>query len=156
MKIFIDGNLIASANGVSNTRTSTTYNNFYIGRPNNYDGKYGEVSLDELLFWNTKKNKAFVEDLFRSYIVWENPISLSSQFIESHAAIIPDVVPVKVLSFMTVSAVQVHPCQMKCFKLTWCGVAVFDGHSLCKLYSIFNTDGLLGSANSSLTTYLKL
>ena len=51
----------------SDSRPSTTYNDFRIGIPNSNNDKYLNGAVDEILFWPTIKDQSFVTNIYQAY-----------------------------------------------------------------------------------------
>ena len=69
IKAFLNGDECNDdTTATSNTRETSSYNDFYMGKPNNAaTQKGGEATYDELLFWPEYKDENFISALYDMY-----------------------------------------------------------------------------------------
>ena len=133
----------------ADTTTSTIFNNFYFGRPNNVGGYIGEAYIDEVLFWDELKANDFIEEL---YVFYDNYLALRfhthSSFLVLADSTFESVEPVKQCQVRVHTPNTPHPCRLECMWSPWCGSVLVEGR-WCRYYNVFSPQNLTAtSANS--------
>ena len=153
-KLYVDGEYIDQSNEEVRAISSTQYNNFYLGKPNNGDMYFGTVIFDEILFWDSPKEANFITDLYQSY---NDPFALKFNSndlfkVVDSRAIIVEVEPLKTCEPRQWVSRGPHPCRVQCLWLPWCGAVVNNG-TTCKYYNVITVEEV--QTNSQDTLYIK-
>ena len=140
LDVYMDGALLGTSAKETNTRTSSVYNNFYFGVPNNAINSFGEAYIDELLFWDSNKDPEFIQTLHSHYNdIFHLQFQAQSLFLvlgNSKYSEESLVEPITQCNSPIHTANTPHPCRLQCMWLPWCGSVVYNGR-LCKYYNVF-------------------
>ena len=157
--VYVDGErVLGPSDVVLNSRPSTTYNNFFIGKPNNVGNYYGTAILDEVLFWEELKDPDFFKTVYDSY---SDPLKLhfvsASNFRVRYDTAFDTAAVTEIVKCapVPVDSVRVHPCRLTCMWLLWCGAAVYDGKE-CLYYNVYYTEGTLTHHAEGSTMFVKM
>ena len=137
LKAYVDGKYVGTSGKNPNTRATTQWNTFFIGKPNNNNWYYGSAYIDEILFWNSYKQASFFQTLFQFY---ENPNQLhfvsQTAFLHKEGVRLKNVASLGSCQPPPWNSGSPHPCRLQCMWLVWCGAVVYDGKK-CHYYNIY-------------------
>ena len=157
LDVCMDGELLGTSVKDANTRTSSAYNNFRFGAPNNVNRYFGEAYIDELLFWDSKKDPEFIQALFSHYNdIFHLQFEAQGSFLvleDSEYSEESLVEPITQCNPPIHTENTPHPCRLQCMWLPWCGSVVYNGR-MCKYYNVFFKERTLTNATNS-TLFVK-
>ena len=157
LKAYVDGQYVGQSTKQAYSRSSTSLNNFYIGKPNNANKFYGKAILDEILFWDSPKDDAFFQAVYDSY---SDPfklhfVSATDFHVRKDTAFNTAATEIGKCVKVHVGRSSVHPCRSVCMWLIWCGSVVYNGHE-CIYYNIYETSTDLTYTSSGSTMFVKV